>query len=47
MVVCSSIIFHFTVNKGDKIAFYSKDPLAVTNFFEIINGEAKPQIRKL
>ena len=31
----------FTVNKGDKIAFYSKDPLAVTNFFEIINGEAK------
>lgn len=31
----------FTVNKGDKIAFYSKDPLAVTNFFGIINGEAK------
>ncbi len=29
----------FTVNKGDKIAFYSRDPLAVTNFFEIINNE--------
>jgi ATPase subunit of ABC transporter with duplicated ATPase domains len=28
----------FTVNKGDKIAFLSRDPLAVTNFFEIING---------
>ena len=32
----------FTVNKGDKIAFYSKDPLAITNFFDIINGESKP-----
>jgi ATPase subunit of ABC transporter with duplicated ATPase domains len=31
----------FTANKGDKIAFYSRDPLAITNFFEIINGEAK------
>ena len=29
----------FTVNKGDKIAFVSKDPLAVTQFFNIINGE--------
>ena len=29
----------FTVNKGDKIAFYSKDPLAVTNFFDIITKE--------
>lgn len=28
----------FTVNKGDKIAFVSKDPLAVTYFFEIINS---------
>ncbi len=28
----------FSVNKGDKIAFLSKDPLAVTAFFEIING---------
>jgi ATPase subunit of ABC transporter with duplicated ATPase domains len=32
----------FTVNKGDKIAFYSRDPLAITNFFEIINSVAKP-----
>ena len=30
----------FSVNKGDKIAFYSKDPLAVTNFFDIIQSEA-------
>jgi ATPase subunit of ABC transporter with duplicated ATPase domains len=30
----------FTINKGDKIAFVSKDPLAVTQFFDIINGEA-------
>jgi len=29
----------FTVNKNDKIAFVSKDPLAVTHFFDIINGE--------
>ncbi len=29
---------HFTVNKGDKIAFISKDPLAVTYFFDIITG---------
>jgi ATPase subunit of ABC transporter with duplicated ATPase domains len=28
----------FSVNKGDKIAFLSKDPLAVTNFFEIITN---------
>ncbi|RYY39802.1 MAG: ATP-binding cassette domain-containing protein [Chitinophagaceae bacterium] len=28
----------FSVNKGEKIAFLSKDPGAVTNFFEIING---------
>jgi len=31
----------FSVNKGDKIAFLSKDPLAVTNFFEIINDNMK------
>jgi len=30
---------NFTLNKGDKIAFVSKDPLAVTSFFEIINNE--------
>jgi ATPase subunit of ABC transporter with duplicated ATPase domains len=29
----------FTVNKGDKIAIVSKDPLAVTHFFDIINAE--------
>ena len=29
----------FSVSKGDKIAFVSRDPLAVTAFFEIINGE--------
>ncbi len=31
----------FSVNKGDKIALVSKDPLAVTQFFEIINAETK------
>jgi len=29
------------VNKGDKIAFLSRDPLAVTSFFNIINKEAQ------
>ena len=29
----------FTVNKGDKIAFLAKEHLALTTFFEIINGE--------
>jgi len=29
----------FTVNKGDKIALLSRDPLAVTAFFNIITGE--------
>src|SRR6478735_6987046 len=29
----------FTVNKGDKIAILSRDPLAVTSFFSIITGE--------
>lgn len=32
----------FSVNKGDKIAFISRDPLAVTTFFNIINEEEKP-----
>ena len=32
----------FSVNKGEKIAFLSKDPLAVTNFFEIINDNLQP-----
>ncbi|MDF2383928.1 ATP-binding cassette domain-containing protein [Nostoc ellipsosporum NOK] len=31
----------FSVNKGDKIAFLSRDPLAVTSFFNIINNEGK------
>jgi len=31
----------FTVNKGDKIAFLSRDPLAITSFFNIINKEAE------
>jgi len=29
----------FSVNKNDKIAFLSKDALAITYFFEIINGK--------
>jgi ATPase subunit of ABC transporter with duplicated ATPase domains len=29
----------FTVNKGDKIALLSRDPLAITNFFDIITGQ--------
>jgi ATPase subunit of ABC transporter with duplicated ATPase domains len=29
---------NFSINKGDKIAFVSRDPLAVTQFFDIING---------
>jgi ATPase subunit of ABC transporter with duplicated ATPase domains len=37
---------NFSINKGDKIAFLSKDPLAVTNFFEIINGNLKPNSGK-
>ena len=30
-----------SVNKGDKIVFLSKDPRAMTSFFEIINGKQK------
>ena len=30
------------VNKGDKIAFISKNSLALTAFFEILNGRVKP-----
>lgn len=29
----------FSLSKGDKVAFVSKDPLAVTSFFEIINND--------
>jgi ATPase subunit of ABC transporter with duplicated ATPase domains len=28
----------FSINKGEKIAFVSRDPLAVTAFFEVLNG---------
>ncbi|WP_346239490.1 ABC-F family ATP-binding cassette domain-containing protein [Niabella insulamsoli] len=31
----------FSVNKGDKIALISRDPLAVTQFFNIVNDKAK------
>ncbi|MHB1921812.1 MAG: ABC-F family ATP-binding cassette domain-containing protein [Chitinophagaceae bacterium] len=30
---------HFAVNKGDKIAFLSKDHVALSTFFEVISGE--------
>ena len=30
------------VNKGDRIAFVSKNSMALTSFFEILNGTAKP-----
>ena len=36
----------FSISKNDKIAFYSKDPLAVTSFFEVINNEAKADTGK-
>ena len=32
----------FTVNKGDKIVFLSKNPLAITKFFDCIYGSDKP-----
>ncbi len=33
---------NITVNKGDKIAFISKDSVALSNFFEIIAGNLDP-----
>ena len=36
----------FTINKGDKIAILSRDALAVTAFFNIINGDAKADAGK-
>jgi ATPase subunit of ABC transporter with duplicated ATPase domains len=33
---------NFKVNRGDKIAFISKNSLAVTTLFQILNGEMKP-----
>ena len=32
----------FSINKGEKIAFLSKDSLAVSNFFDIITGNLQP-----
>jgi ATPase subunit of ABC transporter with duplicated ATPase domains len=32
----------FFVNKGDKIAFLSKESLAITSLFQILDGELKP-----
>jgi ATPase subunit of ABC transporter with duplicated ATPase domains len=34
--------FTITVNKGDKIAFISRNSLALTTFFEILNNNIKP-----
>lgn len=36
----------FSINKGEKIALLSKDALAITNFFEIINGHETPDTGK-
>ncbi|MGF7231530.1 ABC-F family ATP-binding cassette domain-containing protein [Arachidicoccus sp.] len=36
----------FDVKKGEKIAFISRDPLAVSGFFDIINNEAKVEAGK-
>ncbi len=33
---------NFSISKNDKIAFISKDALAVTSFFEIINNDMQP-----
>ncbi|MBN8838196.1 MAG: ATP-binding cassette domain-containing protein [Sphingobacteriia bacterium] len=37
----------FSINKGEKIAFLSKDPLAVTNFFEIISNNVAADSGKI
>ena len=36
----------FSINKGQKIAFLSRNPLAVTNFFEIINRNMETESGK-
>ena len=36
----------FSINKNDKIAFLSRDPLAVTSFFEIINSQKEVESGK-
>jgi len=33
----------FTLNKGDKVAIVSKNSVAITAFFEILNGNTKPE----
>ena len=33
---------NFNVEKGDKVVFLSRNPRAMTAFFEIINGNMKP-----
>lgn len=37
----------FSVSKDDKIAFLSKDPLAVSQFFDAINDASKPDSGKI
>ncbi|RFM28565.1 ABC-F family ATP-binding cassette domain-containing protein [Deminuibacter soli] len=34
---------NFSINKNEKVAFLSRDPLAVTAFFEIINGNQQAE----
>ncbi len=36
----------FDIKKGEKIAFISRDPLAISGFFDIINEEAKAEAGK-
>jgi ATPase subunit of ABC transporter with duplicated ATPase domains len=36
----------FSINKNDKIALVSRDPLAVTSFFAVVNNEIKPDTGK-
>ncbi len=36
----------FSINKGEKIALVSRDPLAVTSFFEVITGEQSTEAGK-
>ncbi|MEI2749443.1 MAG: hypothetical protein V9E88_11860 [Ferruginibacter sp.] len=34
----------FDIQKNQKIAFLSRDPLALTTFFEVINGRSRKQM---
>ena len=38
---------NFDVQKNDKIAFLSKDPIALTSFFEVINSRIAPTAGKI